>query len=335
VKDMTKQEIAQLIQAWHAGAAFPVPIVPQFERLDFWYLPRPGAAPTVLVQIAQRAGHRADCADAYVAVSAPLAVETILIRAIIPVGDKARGALASWLQLHYGIGEAEMNAPPSEPNPFLAHTERMQQACDLLNQVLPHVGIVALAVIADSGATWIDAGPLRIRMLPEGWKVARVDHEERAADRHLERLVDAQLLLTELLPLLGIHSGAEIDQEQQTSILHGSIRATPVQSGWRVAIDPTRETPLDLAVPDDCGFDWNDVLDGCIDARNNWRPSAYLHVIHIAVAIGTRAALDFISNYSDDGSPAPDEAVQELAAALNRTAEWEAAVTAGQFTPAT
>lgn len=217
---------------------------------------------------------------------------------------------------------------------FLARMAQMQAACDLLNQVLPHVGIVAAAVIADSGATWIDAGPLRIKLLPEGWKVARVDNEERAADRLLERLVEGSLLLNELLPFVGVHRKVQPDVVEGTSLLIGSVRATPVTSGWKVAVDPSIPEPIDLTLPDDCGFDWNDVLDGCIDARNNWRPSAYLHVIHIAVGIGTRAALDFISNYSDDGSPAPDIAVQMLAEALGRLEEWEATVAAGQFTPA-
>ena len=338
MKELTQQEIAQLIQAWQAGAAFPEPIVPQFEGLDFWYIPRPGAAPGVLVQIAQRAGHRADCADAYVAMNAPLAVETILIRAITPVGDKARGALVSWLQLHYGITQADIDAAPAphaEPNPFLAHMERMQHACDLLNQLLPHVGIMAQAIIADSGATWIDAGPLRLRLVADGWRIDRSDDEERAAVRRLDRLMEGVLLLNEILPFVGVLLQAQVDPVEQTSLLLGSIRATPVPSGWKVVADPNIPELMDLAVPDGCGFDWNDVLDACIDARNNWRPSAYLRVIHTAIGIGTAAARDFISNYSDDGSPAHDLAVLDLATALGRTADWEAAQTATQFTPAT
>jgi hypothetical protein len=218
-------------------------------------------------------------------------------------------------------------------NEFIARMAQMQAACELLNQILPHVGIVAAAVVADSGATWIDAGPLRIKMLPEGWKVARVDSEERASDRLIERLVEGALVLNELLPFVGVHRKVHPDNDQ-TSLLIGSIRATPVQSGWKVAVDPSIPEPFDLTVPEHASADWNDVLDAAIEARNSWRPSGFLQVIHCAIEIGTAAALDFISNYSDDGSPAPAIAVQMLAEALGRLPEWEATVAAGQFTPA-
>ena len=319
-QEFSPEEIAALELALETGDVLRPVELPWLDGQAFWYLPATGSSPGALLFHARQA-HAIDgvLAGEYVALRAALPVKTILARSLTPIGDHARQALGDWLDEH---------ADRITMDP---HMERMEQIEHLLNRLLPHVGIYAPAHIVDSGATLIDAGPLRLRLNGDEWLITRDD----SAERHLDTLRFGVGLLNDILPFVGVHRPVQIEPIARTSLLIGNVRATPSAQGWTVAVDPDLPEELDLTLPDDCGFDWNDVLDGCIDARNNWRPSAYLHVIHIAVAIGTRAALDFISNYSDDGSPAPDEAVQELAAALNRTAEWEAAVTAGQFTPAT
>ena len=118
------------------------------------------------------------------------------------------------------------------------------------------------------------------------------------------------------------------------SAIRWSLARSAADQGWRVTIDEHMPEMMDLTVPEGAAFDWNDVFDAMIAARNSWRPSAYLAVINCAVAIGTQAALDFIGNYSDDTSPAHEIAAQTLARALGREDEWHTATIAGQHEPA-
>ncbi len=337
------EQIAYLIGALRESAQYPVPIVPQFEGLNFWYLPPEGGSPAALLAFAHQTvpGIAGGTAGEFVALSQALPAEAILERRLIPVGDEARAALGAWLELHdHSSIPASMDATLSKDDPiadqvrdevFLRHMERMEQARQLLAAVLPHLGNHAPVVIADSGATTIDAGELRLRLVADGWQVERMpESEEMAHNRHMDRLLGAHGLLNAVLPALGIHTTVMIEPIESTALLIGNVRVTPSNQGWRVTIDENMPEMMDLTVPAGAAFDWNDVFDAMIAARNSWRPSAYLAVINCAVAIGTQAALDFIGNYSDDTSPAHEMATIELARALGRDEEWRAATGADQ-----
>jgi len=210
----------------------------------------------------------------------------------------------------------------------------MEQARQLLAAVLPHVGNYAPIVIADSGATTLDAGALRLRLVADCWQVEHMpESEERALERITDRLLAATALLNTVLPYLGIHTKVIIEPIDSTAMVIGNISVTPSDQGWRVAIDASFPEVMDLTVPDSATFDWNDVFDAAIAARGSSWPSAYLAVINCASGIGTQAALDFIGNYSDDTSPAHEMATIELARALGREEEWHAATIADQKQP--
>lgn len=340
------EQIAYLAEALRESAQYPVPIVPQFEGLNFWYLPPDGGSPAALLAYAHQTvpGIAGGTAGEFVALSQALPIEAILERRLMPVGDEARAALGVWLELHAdsstpvsmdaASGTGDPIADQARDEVFLRHMERMEHARQLLTAVLPHVGNDAPIVIADSGATTIDAGELRLRLVADGWQVERMpESEEMAHNRHMDRLLDASGLLKAVLPSLGIHTTVMIEPIERTALLIGNVRATPSNQGWRVVVDENLSELMDLTVPAGAAFDWNDVFDAMIAARNSWRPSAYLAVINCAVAIGTQAALDFIGNYSDDTSPAHEMAAQALARALGREAEWHAADTASQHEP--
>jgi hypothetical protein len=341
------EQIAYLTGALRESAQYPVPIVPQFEGLNFWYLPPDGDSPAALLAFAHQTvpGIEGGTTGEFVALSQALPIEAILERRLMPVGDEARAALGVWLELHTDsstpmamdatFGASDPIADQARDEVFLHHMERMEQARQLLAAVLPHVGNHAPIVLADSGATTIDAGELRLRLIADDWQVERMpEGEEMAHNRHMDRLLGAHGLLNAVLPSLGIHTTVMIEPIESTALLIGNVRATPSNQGWRVTIDEHMPEMMDLTVPEGAAFDWNDVFDAMIAARNSWRPSAYLAVINCAVAIGTQAALDFIGNYSDDTSPAHEIAAQTLARALGREDEWHTATIAGQHEPA-
>lgn len=341
------EQIAYLAGALRESAQYPVPIVPQFEGLNFWYLPPEGGSPAALLAYAHQTvpGIAGGTAGEFVALSQALPIEAILERRLMPVGDEARAALGTWLELHAHSstpvsmdatsGAGDLFADQARDETFLRHMERMEQAQQLLAAVLPHVGNDAPIVIADSGATTIDAGELRLRLVADGWQIERMpESEEMTHTRHMDRLLGAHGLLNAVLPSLGIHTTVMIEPIERTALRIGNIRATPSNQGWRVVVDENLSELMDLTVPEGAAFDWNDVFDAMIAARNSWHPSAYLAVINCAVAIGTQAALDFIGNYSDDTSPAHEIAAQTLARALGREDEWHTATIAGQNEPA-
>jgi hypothetical protein len=341
------EQIAYLVGALRESAQYPVPIVPQFEGLTFWYLPPEGGSPAALLAFAHQTvpGIAGGTAGEFVALSQALPGEAILERRLMPVGDEARAALGIWLELHTdsstpvsmdaASGAGDPIADQARDEVFLRHMERMEQARQLLAAVLPHLGNHTPVAIVDSGATMIDAGELRLRLVADGWQVERMpESEEMAHNRHMDRLLSAHGLLIDVLPSLGIHTTVMIEPIESTALLIGNVRATPSDQGWRVVIDENLSELMDLTVPEGAAFDWNDVFDAMIAARNSWRPSAYLAVINCAVAIGTQAALDFIGNYSDDTSPAHEIAAQALARALGREDAWHAATAAGQPEPA-
>jgi hypothetical protein len=341
------EQIAYLVEALRESTQYPVPIVPQFEGLNFWYLPPEGGSPAALLAFAHQSvpGIAGGTAGEFVALSQALPVETILERRLMPVGDEARAALGAWLELHArsitpvsmdaALGTGDPIADQAQDEVFLRHMERMEQARQLLAAVLPHVDNHAPIVIADSGATMIDAGELRLRLVADGWQVERMpESEEMAHNRHMDRLLGASGLLNAVLPSLGIHTTVMIEPIESTALLIGNLRVTPSNQGWRVVVDENLSEMMDLTVPAGAAFDWDDVFDAMIAARNSWRPSAYLAVINCAVAIGTQAALDFIGNYSDDTSPAHEIAAQALAQALGREDAWHAATIADQREPA-
>ena len=317
-QEFSPEEIAALELALETGEIMRQPTEPQLDDQTFWYLPAAGSSPGALLFHARQA-HAIDgvLAGEYVALRAALPVKTILARSLTPIGDNARQALGTWLDEH------------ADSNTMDPHMERMEQIEHLLNRLLPHVGIYAPAHIVDSGATLIDAGPLRLRLNGDEWLITRDD----SAERHLDTLRFGVGLLNDILPFVGVHRPVQIEPIERTSLLIGNVRATPSAQGWTVAVDPDLPEELDVALPEGAAFDWNDVLDAAIAARNDWRPSSYLQVVHVAVGIGTQSALDFLSNYSDDQSPAHELAVQALAEALGRQEEWHTALMAGQKAP--
>jgi hypothetical protein len=347
MQERIPEQIAYLVGALRESAQYPMPIVPQFAGLNFWYLPVEGGSPAALLAFAHQTvpGIAGGTAGEFVALSQALPIEAILERRLMPVGDEARAALGTWLELHadssipvsreVALGMGDPAADQARDEVFLRHMERMEQARQLLAAILPHVGNHAPIVIADSGATMIDAGELRLRLVADGWQIERMPKsEEMAHNRHMDRLLGASGLLNAVLPSLGIHTTVIIEPIESTALLIGNVRVTPSHQGWRVVADENLSELMDLTVPEGAAFDWNDVFDAMIAARNSWRPSAYLAVINCAVAIGTQAALDFISNYSDDTSPAHEIAAQALARALGREDAWHAATIADQHEPA-
>jgi hypothetical protein len=104
MNELTTAQTDRLVQLWRDGAAIPLPIVPQLAGLEFWYLPSPGDAPGALLFMA-RFHHDAEGGTAadYVALNKALPVDQILEQQITPVGEKARGALATYLKEHYAI----------------------------------------------------------------------------------------------------------------------------------------------------------------------------------------------------------------------------------------
>jgi hypothetical protein len=283
MQDHIPEQIAYLVGALRESAQYPMPIVPQFEGLNFWYLPPEGGSPAALLAFAHQTvpGIAGGTAGEFVALSQALPAEAILERRLMPVGDEARAALGAWLELH-----ADSTTP----------------------------------VLIDAALGTGDPAADQAR--------------DEVFLRHMERMEQARQLLAAVLPSLGIHTTVRLEPIDSTALLIGNVRATPSHQGWRVTIDENLSEMMDLTVPEGAAFDWNDVFDAMIAARNSWRPSAYLAVINCAVAIGTQAALDFIGNYSDDTSPAHEIAAQALARALGREDAWHAATIADQREPA-
>jgi len=289
------EQIAYLVGALRASERYPVPIVPQFEGLNFWYLPSEGGSPAELLFFAHQTmpGIEGGAAGEFVALSQPLPVEAILERQLMPVGDEARAALGTWMELHLGIiTPASMDANLGKGDyPFLSG-----------------LGLDNAHPVADQAA-------------------------DELFLRHMERMEQARQLLTAVLPYLGIHTKVIIEPHDSTAMVIGNIRVSPSDQGWRVAIDASFPEVMDLTAPDSATSDWNDVFDAAIAARGSSWPSAYLAVINCASGIGTQAALDFIGNYSDDTSPAHEMATIELARALGREEEWHAATIGDQKRP--
>lgn len=348
MKELNPDEIQHLIKVLAESEHIPRPIVPQLEGLIFWYLPKAGDSPAELMQWAMReCAAEGGTAGDYVALSKPLLVEQILERWLTPVGDEARQALGTWLELHYNvITSASMDANLAKGDPYmtalgldnvhpideqeadtayLEHMNNVQAVVELLNKLLPEVGIFAPVIIVDGAATEIEAGPLRLRLVADGWQVMRVDDEERAHERHMDRMLAAFGLLNAVLPTLGITAKVMIEPILGEAILIGNVRVEPGPSGWTSRIDTDIPVEFDLTIPDGVAGDWNEVLDAALAARGNWRASASLAVIAAASNIGTPAAHAFIAGYSDDQSPSQDETVRDLAEALHRLPEWEAA----------
>jgi len=105
VKELIPEQIAYLVRALRESEQYPVPIVPQFEGLNFWYLPPEGGSPAELLFFAHQTvpGIEGGAAGEFVALSQPLPIEAILERQLMPVGDEARAALGAWLELHAHI----------------------------------------------------------------------------------------------------------------------------------------------------------------------------------------------------------------------------------------
>ena len=94
------EQIAYLFGALRESAQYPVPIVPQFEGLNFWYLPPAGGSPAALLAFAHQTvpGIAGGTAGEFVALSQALPIEAILERRLMPVGDEARDWIAAALR---------------------------------------------------------------------------------------------------------------------------------------------------------------------------------------------------------------------------------------------
>src|SRR6266542_3690083 len=156
--------------------------------------------------------------------------------------------------------------------------------------------------------------------------------DEQAEDGRFQRQMDTLLgyvgLLNAILPRFGVHAPAMIFDSGATSLHTGPIIALQTADGWQIGDFPYEEP--DLTVPKGAAFDWNDVFDAALAARENQRKGDgsadhYLAVINAAMQIRTVAAYAWVEAYSDTTSPAHEMAVQELARALGREAYLEAA----------
>jgi len=306
-EQLSRPQKALLAKLYVVGAVYPEPSEVELARpeafagLEFWYAARRAGEHSKPIQdlmeriVLAPAFHAALSGD-FLAVNGALPPKLLVEFGLLPIGKKSRSELETWMERHaiHELGEAMM-------------------------QIDQDRGLYT------SGK---DADPFLVELGLENVHPVDEQAEDGRFQRHMDTLLGYVGLLNAILPRLGVHQPAMIFDSGATSLHIGPIIAQQTAEGWQIGDFPYEEP--DLTVPTGAAFDWNDVLDAALAARENQRKGDssadhYLAVINTAMQIRTVAAYAWVEAYSDTTSPSHEMAVQELARALGREAYLEAA----------